>query len=205
MSVVRFLDHISHTDSQTGFLMAIGEANDSEDAKPARMAYMDWLQENDQNELAKMLGVGLSFYSDLPDYRLAYADRLERSGIVGILPFTNAQLQISMFQGERTPEQQKVIDWEYAALLKNWRVWLPKTVTTLGRTSDMEAYNRDYYSPSITFPTRKRKRYERPLMSVLFRGGFPERVECDDEDWRRCRIDMLRLYPWVDRFPSMGF
>ncbi len=129
--------------------------------------------------------------------------------MAGFAEFSRRQLALEVYAGERTARFQAEVDWEYAALLANWRRWLPAAVTTLTRRAEREAYNQDYFSPAVTFPSRRRpSRYTSgsldPTMSVLFAWGLPAWVECDAEDWARAGPDLVRRFPWVVYDPVEG-
>ena len=178
-----------------------------------RLVLADWLDDHDHPERAA--AVRLHWPRRKPEPRpfadvlaeregpvTAVAGRLEAEGMGGFTGFARRQLAVEAYEGPRTARDQAQIDWVYAALLLNWRRWLPPAVTTLTRRADREAYNQDYFSPAIRFPTRRRPppsafAFRAPAMTVLFAWGLPEWVRCDPEDWDRAGPALVRRFPWV--------
>jgi uncharacterized protein (TIGR02996 family) len=177
------------------------------DAPRATLA--DWLAAHGQPERAAV--VRLAWPRRKRERRLlaeregpvtAAAGRLEAEGLAGLAEFARRQLAVEAYAGERTARFQAQVDWVYAELLARWRRWLPAAVTTLTRRADREAYNQDYFSPAIRFPTRRRPppgafALREPAMTVLFAWGLPEWVRCDAEDWARAGPALVRRFPWV--------
>ncbi|HYH69231.1 MAG TPA: TIGR02996 domain-containing protein [Urbifossiella sp.] len=185
-----------------------------------RTVLADWLDDHDQPERAA--AVRLDWPRRNAERRLradvlaereepvtAVAARLEAEGVAGLAEFARRQLAVDAYAGRHTAGYQAQIDWVYAALLADWRRWLPPAVTTLTRKADREAYNQDYFSPAIRFPTRRRPpprafAFRQPAMTVLFAWGLPEWVRCDREDWARAGLDLVRRFPWVVYDPVPG-
>jgi len=204
------------TDETTMIAAVVAEP----DLDTPRTALADWLAAHDQPERAAV--VRLAWPRRKPERRLradihaerqvpvtAVARRLEAEGVAGLADFARRQLAVDAYPGPHTAEYQARIDWVYAALLANWRRWLPPAVTTLTRKADREAYNQDYFSPAIRFPTRRRPSprewtFREPAMTVLFTWGLPAWVRCDREDWERAGPDLVRRFPWVVYNPVPG-
>lgn len=182
-----------------------------------RAALADWLAAHGQPERADV--IRLRWPRRKPEPRpfadvlaeregpvTAVAGRLEAEGLAGIEEFARRQLAVEAYEGPRTARYQARIDWVYAALLASWRRWLPPAVTTLTRLADREAYNQDYFSPAVKFPTRRRPprafAFREPGMTVLFAWGLPEWVRCDPEDWDRAGPALVRRFPWVEYEPE---
>ena len=184
-----------------------------------RTVLADWLDDHDQPEraaavrlhwprhrTARPLTPGRRLNAEVLAERegpvTAMARRLEAEGMAGFAEFSRRQLAVEAYAGGRTARFQAEVDWVYATLLANWRRWLPPAVTTLTRRADREAYNRDYFSPAVTFPSRRRASGptawpSNPTTSVLFAWGLPAWVACDAEDWARAGPDLVRRFPWV--------
>jgi uncharacterized protein (TIGR02996 family) len=179
-----------------------------------RTVLADWLDDHDQPERAAVVRLHwprkraerrlrADFLAEREGPVTAVATRLEAEGVAGLAEFARRQLAVDAYTGRHTAGYQAQIDWVYAALLANWRRWLPPAATTLTSRADREAYNQDYFSPAIRFPTRRKPpprafRFRQPAMTVLFAWGLPEWVRCDPEDWARAGPDLVRRFPWVE-------
>lgn len=186
-----------------------------------RTVLADWLDDNEQPERAAVVRLHWPrrqvneprLLADVLAERggpvTRMADRLEAEGMAAFGAYSRRQMLISSETLPPADVWAEAVEWEYDTLLANWRRWLPPSVTTLTRRADREAYNQDYFSPAVTFPSRRRpSRYTpgsmNPSMSVLFAWGLPEWVECDAEDWRRAGADLVRRFPWIVYEPG-GF
>lgn len=152
----------------------------------ARLVYADWLDDHGQPERAGLIRLewprpevsvrrtAAVVRAERLPFVLPLAARMEAEGRLGLAEFARRELDVS--GGVEVPNgtHENEVKWLYDALGASWRLWLPPSVTLLGRTADQEAHNEDHPVRVITIPSRGRKWWLiRPCLSVYFEFGLP--------------------------------